>query len=402
MKKSSGVIGSIDLKNGPIHIFGGGICGLLVGYYLKKNNIPFEIHEKENRVGGKIESLRTSDGLVETAANAIYSSSELIEIIKDLNMEYLTPSADLKKLIYRNKKARTFPLTFIEVLKIIPNLFKKIPGQRFNISVHDFFAPLIGEKVCKEVLSCVFNGIYATPITELHFKSVFSSNIKAKTYLGFFIELKRNKSSKFKAQSISFKNGLQEFIDKLEYYLKDHIVLNTTQKINLHQNTIICTDAADAADLVRDTHSDLAKLLINISYTRLNTTTVFATEKLDFLENSFGILYPYSEDKALGIINNKAIFTDRVNAPQLYNYSIISKSLDYKLDGHQIKSYKQTVWNKAFPVYNFERYNTVKQLRVELFNHPSRLAIFGNYVDGISIREMIKHAKIFCNELKKG
>lgn len=402
MKKSSGVIGSIDLKNGPIHIFGGGICGLLFGYYLKKYNISFELHEKENRVGGKIASTQSEDGLIESAANAIYSSPELLELLSDLELDYLLPAPDLKKLIYRNKKARTFPLTFIEVLKIIPKLFKKIPKERFNISVYDFFKPLVGKKVCDEVLACAFNGIYATPITELHFKSVFSSNIKAKTYLSFFLDLKKNKSNAFKAQSISFNKGLQVFIDKLSEHLKDHIVLNSDQTISLHQNAIICTDASDAADLIRSTHKDLAKLLDNITYTRLNSTTVFAKEKLDYLEDAFGVLYPYSEDKALGIINNKAIFKNRVNDQSLYNYTIISKSLDYKLEGQQISSYKQTVWKKAFPVYNFERYNTIKQLRVELFNHPSRLAIFGNYVDGISIREMLTHTKTFCENLRKG
>jgi protoporphyrinogen oxidase len=402
MKKSSGVIGSIDLKNGPIHIFGGGICGLLFGYYLKKNNISFELHEKEKRVGGKISSTQSEDGLIESAANAIYSSPELLELLSDLEIDYLLPTPDLKKLIYRNKRARTFPLTIIEVLKIIPKLFRKIPHERFNISVYDFFKPLVGEKVCDEVLSCAFNGIYATPIKELHFKSVFSSNIKAKTYLSFFLELKKNKPNNFKPKSISFDTGLQALINRLHEYLKDHIVLNSKQTISLHQNAIICTDANDAATLIRSTHKDLANLLSTISYTRLNTTTVFAKEKLDYLEDSFGVLYPYSEDKALGIINNKAIFKNRVNNPNLYNYTIISKSLDYKLDGQQISSYKQTVWDKAFPIYNFERYNTIKQLRVELFNHPSRLAIFGNYVDGISIREMLKHTKTFCENLRKG
>ncbi len=400
MKKSSGVIGSIDLAKGPIAIYGGGICGLLFGYYLKQRNIDFKIFEKENRIGGKIATHKLKNGIVETAANALFTSPDLLSLVNELELSYLNPKPELKKLIYRNGKARSFPLRLLELLSIILKLHKKIPSKRFDLSIREFFLPLLGERVCDEVLTCIFNGIYATPIKELHFKSVFTKNIKAKTYFGFFLELKQNKPKGFKAKSISFKNGLQDVINRLEEELKDNIIKNSTKKLSPTENNIICTDAINASLLLKDSHPSYSNLLKKIKYTRLNTTTVFTKNKLDYLESSFGILYPYSDDQALGILNNTAIFDHRSEDNQVKSYTIISKSKDYKLENTSIEEYEQIVWEKALPVYNFSRYNTIKQLRVESFNYSQTTAIYGNYVDGISIREMLTNIKDFCEKLK--
>ena len=109
MKKSSGVIGSIDLYKGPVNIYGGGICGLLFAHYLKKNSIDFVLHEKSSRLGGKISSTQTEYGLVESAANAIYSSEDLLELLDDLKLKPLRATTNLKRYIFRKGKERSFP-----------------------------------------------------------------------------------------------------------------------------------------------------------------------------------------------------------------------------------------------------------------------------------------------------
>lgn len=166
MKASSGVIGSLNKVNGQINVFGGGICGLIFAYKLKTQGFRVRLFEKAEQVGGKIQTFKADNGIVEAGANAVYSSPEVLDLLNELNINYIEPKEKLKKLIYRDSKVRSFPLYFSEVLLIFFRLLKKIP-QNKEISIKDFFKPLLGEKVCNEVLSCVFNGVYATSIDEL-------------------------------------------------------------------------------------------------------------------------------------------------------------------------------------------------------------------------------------------
>ena len=204
MKVSSGVIGSLSNVNEPINIFGGGICGLLFAFKLKKNGFPVRLYEKESYLGGKIQTHQAENGIVETGANAIFSSPEVIELLNELGIDYLTPKSNLKRYIFRDNKARSNPLYLKEMITIFIKLFRKLPSSK-EITVHDFFEPLLGKKVCEEVLSCAFNGIYATSIKELDFNSIFKTQIKSKRYISFFLELKKlRKKKKFKGQSLSF------------------------------------------------------------------------------------------------------------------------------------------------------------------------------------------------------
>ena len=59
---------------------------------------------------------------------------------------------------------------------------------------------------------------------------------------------------------------------------------------------------------------------------------------------------------------------------------------------------KSTNWNTAIPVYDVNRYNAINKLRSLFLNKSKGLVLFGNYVDGISIREIISHAKSFSNQ----
>ena len=53
-----------------------------------------------------------------------------------------------------------------------------------------------------------------------------------------------------------------------------------------------------------------------------------------------------------------------------------------------------TNWEKALPIYDLQLFLSVKKLH-QLAYKEENLAIFGNYVAGISLREMITAAKAF-------
>lgn len=412
MQISTGPIGSID-KNKPIHIFGAGISGLLLAYYLKKQSFDVTVFEKSSRAGGKIRTELTPKGPIELAANAIFANNDAKELFQELGIPYLNATEKLHRKIFRNKKVYLKPLLFSEIIKIFFNAFKRPPLITFDTTVYDFFEPLLGEEICKDVLDAGLAGIYASSSHELHFSSLFRLEGKFSNYISFFLAFKRNKKGQTKPHTVSFQNGMQEFIKALEENLKENIVYNSQQEISDMANNIICTEAFNASLLTEKSYPTLSCLLKNISYIPLQTTTFILDIKIEILDSSFGLVFSKKNHPFLkGILHNSEIFKTRVGHNS-YSYTFITHPINdarsdiikelktlFDIDiQNNILEFRTKTWEQAIPRYNKERAQTILKLRSEIFSYPPGLVLFGNYIDGISIREMIGHAKAFAQKL---
>lgn len=402
--KEDSLIGSID-TNKPIRIYGAGISGLLIAYQLKKLNLEFEVHERSDQLGGKIGTQSTDSGLVETAANAIYTDDCVYELLDELKLDYLQANSPLKKKVWRNNKPSS-PINPLKmILVIIKSLIKKVPTHK-RCSVYDFFHPLLGKDFCNEVLSAALAGIYASSSDELDFDSLFKvTRSKNQSYFSYMLSLKkeRSKRSSSKQVSISFANGMQEFVNTLKKCVEEHIHLSSSPQLSDKYNNIICTDAKDAAELTRRSYPKVSSLLDQISYKSLQTTTIFFQQSIKQLDRSFGVVVsPTSNLPVLGILNNSAIF-NRARERDLYSYTFISRYSNfdqskllqdirslYFIKEEPINSLS-TTWSKALPVYNHARSQIVNRLKDEV-SRPG-LVLFGNYTNGISIRDLIFYSK---------
>lgn len=70
------------------------------------------------------------------------------------------------------------------------------------------------------------------------------------------------------------------------------------------------------------------------------------------------------------------------------------KNLNPEFSPEDIEHMENTHWEKAIPVYDLQRYLSVKKMH-QILKDEQNFAIFGNYVAGISLREMITAAKTF-------
>ena len=70
------------------------------------------------------------------------------------------------------------------------------------------------------------------------------------------------------------------------------------------------------------------------------------------------------------------------------------KALNYEFTPDDVEHMENTYWEKAIPIYDLQRFLAVKKMH-QLVASDSNLAIFGNYVAGISLREMISAARKF-------
>jgi oxygen-dependent protoporphyrinogen oxidase len=408
-----GIIGRIDPNEKNVAIWGSGFSGLVLGHFLKKNGYRVTIYEKSSFLGGKIQTKKGPHGILEKGANALYLNEDAIELINDLKLTPVKAEKKLRKLLFINGRARR-PLHLKAMVSLVSNIFKKPPLICDGLTVADFFRPFIGEESLNNILSPILGGIYATPAEQLHFKSIFeneSQKIQSKSYFEFvkvfFNKVRKSKKNELNG-SISFEGGMQTLIKSLADSLKGDIKLNYKGPFHLRGNTILCTDAHSASELLENLRPDYSRELSRVRYQELTSATLFSKREIRPLMKSFGILIPRGSGlKSIGIINNKAIFPS--NHPNSLPYTFISpqkvetddlledlRLISHDMEPSDIDHVEVTYWNRALPIYDLQRYLSIKKLH-QITMEEKQFAIFGNYVTGISLREMISAARTFAN-----
>ena len=405
------IIGRINPKE-TVHIIGAGVSGLIIANFLKKKNIPFVLYEKEKRVGGLIKTVSTEHGLVESAANAIFTNDDVIDFLKDLNLSYIPAREQIKRLMVRKNKSLSFPIYFYELPFIFLRLFFKKPPFKKNLSLKEFLSPLLGENICDEVASTGLLGIYASDSSIID-QETFFPHLPYKSYyqaLKHFFQIRKKMRTKYQLKaSVSFKGGMQEFINRLEEEVRDHIIFE--KQLELKPNSIICTNADSASELLEKDFPVISNYLKQIHYQAIYTETKFTDTEYKPLHKAFGILFsrktPY---KVYGLLANHEIFPHRVNKG--FSYTFIKESSD-----HNTLELKQdctnlhfptalethsTTWSKGIPIYSSKRREMINEIKNYFHsNKVENIAIFGNYVDGISLREMISMAREFTQTLEE-
>jgi protoporphyrinogen oxidase len=213
-----------------------------------------------------------------------------------------------------------------------------------------------------------------------------------------------------KARSVSFKNGMQELIDALARSIKGTIHLNYSAPFEMRPNTILCTDAHTSADLLEGSWREGQELLRSISYLPITSVTIHSTQRMSWSQKGFGVLFPRGgEIMSLGCLFNHSIFPNRVKGEAASSLTFILNETDKPMPCVQ-RDLEALEWTffplqeKVFtyplglPVYNEARWSAIQALHA----HPSipvGLAIFGNYVAGISLRDLIETASSFARDL---
>ena len=405
------IIGKINPEDRHVNIWGAGFSGLVLGYFLKDQGYSVTIYEKSNKVGGKIQTKKIGHGLAEKAANALYLNQDGLDLLKELKLEPLPATKKLKRLILVNGKPKR-PYQLSLFTKIITNAYKKPPLISDGLTVADFFQPLLGKENLKHYLSPVLGGLYAVPADALHFKSIFpevGSKAQFESYWSFLnmmLKIFKSRPKLDPSGSVSFEGGMQTLINRLAEVLKPDIKLNYKEQFRIKGNTIICTEAMNAAELLKDVRPQLSEELARIQYRELSSSTVFLKREIKSLNKAFGVLIPLENGfQSIGVVNNKAIFP--ANNPNVSSYTLISpkkltkqevledlKLLSPEITFEDIEQVETTYWDKALPIYDLQLYLSLKKMH-QLAIKENNLAIFGNYVAGISLRDMITAAKTF-------
>ncbi len=406
------VIGKINPQDRHVTIWGAGFSGLVLGYYLKKSGYRITIYEKSNRVGGKIHTKKTPYGPAETGANALYLNPEGLELVRELGLDPIPATKKLRRLLLLNGKPRR-PLSLGLITRLAVSTKNRPPLISDGLTVAEFFRPFLGQDVVDHYLSPALGGIYAIPAENLHFKSIFEEAAKRSQFSSYWefikmmIQARKNAPKADLQGTVSFEGGMQAIINKLAEQLKGDIKLNYKEKFRIKGNTVVCTDAFAASELTLEVRPEISAELGRIRYQELSSVTVFLKREIKSLKRSFGVLIPSKTGfNASGILNNKAIFP--ANNPNVFSYTFICrkpvteeeiyediKKLYPEFVPEDVDHLENTYWGKGIPQYNIQRYLSIKKLH-QLARQETNFAIFGNYMAGISLREMVVAAKNFA------
>lgn len=288
-----------------------------------------------------------------------------------------------------------------------------------TLTVGEFFEPLLGRTLVGEVLTPALTGVYAEDAYKLHHQSIFQiPPSEHERYINYFLRLKRaKKKQKRSPKSLSFENGLSELTQALRKSLGANIKTNQKLTKLSTTNTIIATDATDAADILEATHPVISNELKKISYSTLSLVHIFSKYNLSYLDHAFGMVFKPNSSKRnlIGLLRNDQIFPKKVTAKDTYSYSFIlqgNNNIDRALssDLQEIKAQeikkkeldsKTFSWKRAIPIYNYERFLAIQKIRKELKKSAPGVVIHGNYIHGVSLRQIIENTHEFVSNLAK-
>jgi len=410
-------------KNKHYHIVGGGIAGLLMGYWLKKAGQSFNIYEKTARVGGLLNTSNTPFGIAEHAANGVLWTPAFQELCEDIALPLLsTKKASKNRFIVRNKTLHKYPLGFSETLVLLKNLCITSKRNPF-VTIKQFSDVYLSNKVSAQLLEPALAGIYAAELDELSFPAVLpslatlqSNNWPLAWQLPKLLFSGRKKAPKhLRGGILSFKGGMQSLVNALEQHLKAHIFYNVDgQSLNIHkaalnERYILCTPAHISASFFEQ--GPVATLLSQVKYASIISSTLFFNKAaISNLPAGFGCLIPRNEGlQTLGILFNHHIYPHRINNDNIISLTCIVRDTTGELiqlsndnmlnllqqELRQLFTVKDKAlhaeihrWPNGIPIYSPQLHANWFHLQQHLQNDYSTINLLGNYTGKISIRQM--------------
>lgn len=377
------------MNKNPIQIVGAGFSGLSLAYFFVKEGYPVVIYEKENQVGGVIDSYFSKEMLIETAANGFLCSKKIEALFKDIGCELLLANKESKKKFIYRQGLKTWPLTLSETVKALLKALKSLVSWQFkplpNENLKDWCFRCLTPEVNQYLIQPMVYGIFAANTSKLSARLVLGSLFFKKekgTYRGL----------------VSAKGGMKEVMTKLkDYLLKANVQFKpqfSTEQISLpklEHNTFLAT-SLNSSFFNLTTKSKLQK----ISLLRITLSFKKSTE-LD----GFGVLFPENENFfSLGVLANTKIFNFRGK----YNESWILGGSEHPDHVHfsdqqildmiiqdrkrlfgplnadfEIDNYVIIRWQEVLPLYDLELSNVLEA------NSQSLKNLTGNYLGVIGL-----------------
>lgn len=231
-----------------IVIIGAGISGLTTAFLLNKKGYEVSVIEKNDFVGGSIETVSESGYLFDRGPNSALETTPVIaQLVEDLNLQdelvYANKKGN-KRYILRNNELHALPMSPVSFIKTKLfstkaklRLFAEPFIGRSNDGDYQSVAEFVTRRLGKEFLDYAINpfvaGVYAGKPEELSVKSAFPKLYALEEKYGGLIvgtiksireRKKRAEQSKQSAKMLSFKNGMQTLPFAIANFLGNNVI----------------------------------------------------------------------------------------------------------------------------------------------------------------------------------
>ena len=433
-------------QKSPVGILGGGITGLSIAYALNKKDIDAKVYEKNETVGGAIQSVHKNEWLIEEGPNTIqFNEQSEWDLLDELDLDEKlieANEASKKRFVVRDKKPIAIPTSLGDFLtspllsvKAKLRLLKE-PFAAHSVKHDESVASFIERRLGKEPLDYGINpfvsGIYAGDPSELSTKHTFATLWQMEQNHGSLLKgmIKQDRTSNAtKRALISFANGNQTLPKAMAKSLNIPVrtatevtgikktdghwevtVKNNGGSTQHHHECLISTLPAHSASAVFK--SELFDELAGLPYAPMSVLALgLKRDQIDHPLDGFGMLIPEVEGyQTLGVLFSSTLFARRApeghelltcfiggdrNPEAAYKsqkelQQLVLSELDELLgiDGEPVFSHHKC-WSRAIPQYKvgYDHYlSLIKQIEEQ--HHG--LYLDGNYRSGVAVPDCIR------------
>lgn len=410
-----------------ICVIGAGISGLTTAYLLYKKGFEVIVFDKNDKVGGSIETVSEQGFLFDRGPNSALETTPVIGyLVDELNLKdeliYANKKGN-KRYILKNNKLHPLPMSpqgFIKTklfsTKAKLRLFAEPLIGRSDDGYYQSVAEFVTRRLGNEFLDYAINpfvaGVYAGKPEELSVKSAFPKLYALEEKYGGLIigtirsireRRKRAEVAKQSAKMISFKDGMQTLPMALANALGQNVVTSAqvvsvdkdesgyslTYRLKGSFKTIECdavlstVPAFSAIDLFTKYDPELKTHLESIYYPPvLVYYIVYKKENVGQALDGFGFLIPAKENKSfLGAIWSSIIFPGRTDentaAFTIFiggsrNPEFVDEPREALLDRVR-KDFEGLMKINGNPVYSAERFweKAIPQYRLGYIEHEN-------------------------------
>ena len=344
------------MENKRAVVIGGGISGLSAAVELKNRGFDVTILERENRVGGVIDTFEENGFRAESGSNSIMIQSQnSLDFLDSIGLKDKIDIANpvsKKRFFVRYGKARAVPMSPISLLftrlftlcgkiRLFFEPFVKKFDQDSEPSVSEFIEKRMGKEVLDYAINPFMAGVYGGNPDKLSVKYAFPPFWNLEQKYGSIIKgaIKSMKEKKatgnfFKPMMISFEGGMRTLIDALKNKLNDSIKTNvkilsiditangweiswgndTEDVCEEYDVVVIAIPAPNIKELpLPGALSTRLSMLSTIKYAPVTTYTMgFKRDAVSHKLDGFGVLTPEKENLSiLGSLFVSSVFKGR-------------------------------------------------------------------------------------------
>ncbi|MGA1862570.1 protoporphyrinogen oxidase [Deferribacter thermophilus] len=451
-----------------IAIIGGGISGVATAFWLEKfakdkgKNIDINIFEKNDRLGGTINTFYKDGFTIESGPNGFLDSKPYtVDTFEQAGLgKNLIRSNELakKRYIMRNGILHRLPekpnqffksklISFKGKLRIMMELIIPPKLDDYDETIEEFAYRRLGKEAADYLISPMVSGVFAGDTSKLSLKSCFPVIYELeKNYGGLFKALLKKRGKKSGPAGpggnlTSYKNGLIKGVYALADKLTATKIIYNAPVKNIDKSNgsflvnsdnlndkfdyvIISSPAYISAELLKNLSNEFYDKLIQINYAPMYVVG-FGFKGEDVLDplDGFGFLIPHNENKKiLGALFTSSIFPER--APKGHKLIRVMLGGDrnrwilerkekelreiafeeikniLKIRGEPIVE-KSFYWEKAIPQYYQGHENLVKSIE-EICKEVKNIYIAGNLLYGIGINDCTKRAIEIAKDIIEG